>query len=396
MRSASAHRPRLGRSCALGAAFFAIFAFSACRTDPEPPKRASPSKAPASGADGLPRAELTRLPSSEPEAPSRPAASAVIEIRQRVTSLAAPPPLPRHIALGKGFVLQIRDGEVVALDSTDGQEITRVPMRAPRAALALPAGSVLVAALEGSYRFDPRQKRGHAVSRLSLLPGFVLEPRRESQEQVWVLQAPQKTLQRYALGPDAGLGLESERVLSDYDGGSFSTLRDGSLLYTSGNGAALVHVAGAGDSKPLALPPGVGAVWRLAAADRVDRAWAVTSSGDVLLLELAAPLRIARTIRTGLAPLDFAATANRFALVSVIERASEPRRFSLHVYSGEGSQIYSHTLGLAEVTAEPDWASHALANREVVVGETPPRVAVGGSASLRVFELESGKELLAR
>lgn len=309
-------------------------------------------------------------------------------------TLSAPPLLPRHIALGKGFVLQLGVGEAVARSSSDGSEITRVPMKAPRAVLALPAGSVLVAALDGSFRFDPGQKRAHAAPRLSLLPGFVLEARRDSQDAVWVLQAPLKKLQRYSLVSQVGLGLESERTLSDYDGGAFTTLRDGSLLYA--NGDALVHRIGSRESKRLALPAGVGGAWRLTAADRIDRAWLATASGDLVLLEVGARLRVVDTLRTGLLPFDFAATGSRLALVSLSERPGEPRRFALTVYDREGSQLYSHALSVDEVTAEPDWAARVAANKELVIGEDPPRIAVGGPASLRVFDLESGKALFAR
>jgi hypothetical protein len=300
------------------------------------------------------------------------------------------------LAFGKGFVLQLAASEALLLDSSDGRELGRVPLRAPRAVVALPAGSVLVAALDASYRFDPGQTRPHAVTRLSLLPGFLLEARRDSQEHVWVLQAPLKQIQRYALDAQVGLGLESARALDAYDGGAFTTLRDGSLLYTAEGGAALVHSTFAGAVKPMRLPGGSDRVWRLAAADRIDRAWVATASGDVLRVEVGARLSVLQTIHTGLVPFDFGATASRFALVSVTEHAGEPRRFSLNVFSGAGAQIYSRALATVEVSADPDWVARASANQELVIGEAPPRIAVGGSSSLRVFELESGRELFAR
>lgn len=366
----------------------------ACRAEPDEPQRSRAAPGASRGASSTAEPSAPRVQSSS--APSAPVASALIEIRQRAMSLRAPPPSPRHIALGKGFVLHLGRDEAVAFDSTHGTEIARVPIKGPRAALALPAGSVLVAALDGSYRFDPREKTARAATRLSLLPGFILEARRETQEQVWVLQAPLRKLQRYTLTPDAGLGLESERVLPNYDGGAFVTLRDGSLLYTANDGAALVRPRAVGDSPPLPLALGSDRVWRLAAADRVDRAWVATRAGDVLLVEIGARVRVARRIQTGLTPIDFAATTNRFALVSVSERAGEPRQFFVSAYSGEGAQIYSHAVGTADVTAEPNWEAAATAEHELVVGGSPQRLAVGGERSLRVFEFESGRQLFKR
>jgi hypothetical protein len=381
-----------------------LLVVSACRTSAEPPKperhdgpRATESRANASGqaASALAKNDARGSVDAIPTASNTEVARALIEIRERM-SLAAPSPRPRHLAFGKGFVLQLRASEALLLDSSDGRELARMPVAAPRATVALPAGSVLVAALDASYRFDPGQKRPHDLARLSLLPGFVVEPRRDTQDLIWVLQAPLKRIQRYALEPDAGLGLESERELEHYDGGPFTTLRDGSFLYTARSGSALVHRAGFGGPKALDFPGDVGAIWRLAAADRIDRAWVATSSGVVLLVELGVRLKVVRMIRTGLAPFDFAATASHFALVSLTERSTEPRRFTLSVYSGAGLQLYSHDLGGSEPIASSDWVARIVADKELVLGEAPPRVGIGGPSLLRVFELASGKEMFAR
>jgi hypothetical protein len=322
--------------------------------------------------------------------------SALIEIRERALSLAAPTLLPRHIALGKDFALQIGATEAVAWSTSDGREIARVPMKGPRAALGLPAGSVLVAALDASYRFDPGEKRPHPATRLSLLPGFVLEARRGRQDQVWVLQAPLKNLQAYSLNPEGegGLGIDSERALDDYDGGAFTTLSDGSFLYT--HGRELIHRTGARTAKTFTLPESFGAVWRLASADRIDRAWVASAAGELSLVEFGARLRVVRAFHPEAAPFDLATNAKRLALVSVSEPAGEPRRFSLSVYSFDGKRIFSHELSSDAVSADADWVARVTANKEVVIGADPPRVAVGGPSALRVFELDSGRELLSR
>jgi hypothetical protein len=372
-----------------------------CSRSEAPPHPDRAQRSPASKAEER-AANLSELELAASAANARraalaaPIASAVVEIRERALSLAAPPLLPRHLAFGKGFLVQARANETVLRNSTTGEELSRLPLNGPRAVVGVAAGSTLVAALEGSFRFDPGQVRPHKLPRLSLLPGFVIEPRRDRLDVISVLQAPTRTLQRYALKADAPIGLESERQLEDYDGGAFASLSGGNLLYTSRSGTALVQDPGFGKAKPLPLPENFGSVWRLAPAEQINRAWVVTASGELTLVELGARLVILRNIRTGLLPFDFAASKRFLALVSVTEHAAEPRRFTLTVYDRTGSQFYSHALGDAPVTAQPDWVEHASANRELVLGDTPPRVAVGGASTVRVFELASGKELFER
>ena len=343
------------------------------------------------------RAELELAASAANARPAAslaaPIASAVIEIRERALSLAAPPLLPRHLAFGKGFVLQVGSSETIVRNSSTGQELARCPLKEPRAATGLPGGSALVLALDGSFRFDPGQTRPHKLSRLSLLPGFVVEPRRDRQDVIWVLQA--KRLQSYSLAADADLGLPSERELPDFDGRAVTTLRDGSLLYTAEEGTALVHSRGFGSPQTYRLP-GAGPIWRLAAADRIDRAWVVRASGEIQLVGLSPRLDVAKLVQTGLKPFDFASSPTGFALVSVREQPGEPREFALHVFTLAGTQTYSHSLGTVPVTSDPDWAAQASKDREVVIGDHPLRVAVGGSHSLRVFDFASGNELFTR
>lgn len=322
-----------------------------------------------------------------------PIASAVIEIRERALSLAAPPLLPRHLAFGKGFVVQVGAAETIVRSSSTGEELARVPLREPRAATGLPGGSALVLTLDGSFRFDPGQARPHKLSRLSLLPGFVIESRRDRQDTLWVLQA--NRLQSYSLAPDTEIALPNERELPAFDGRAFTTLRDGSLLYTTDDGSAVVHSGGFGPLHTYRLP-GPAPIWRLAAADRIDRAWVARASGEVQLVGLSPRLEVAKVIHTNVKPFDFAGSPNGFAVVSVRERAGEPREFSLNVFTTVGTQTYSHTLGTVPVTSDPDWASQASADKEVVLGEHPLRIAVGGARSLRVFDFADGTELFTR
>lgn len=376
-----------------------LLLFASCKRGDEPPDPDSVPRVTLGRKDSAtaPLA-LSALAASQPSARpaaamSPPVASAVIEFRERAISLAAPPMLPRHLAFGKGFIVHVGKREAAVYDTNNGELLTRAPLKEPRGAIALPAGSVLVASLDASFRFDPGQRRPHKQARLSLLPGFVLEPRRDRQDFLWVLQS--RTLQLYSLEANFQIGPSSERSLPGYDGVAFTTLLDGNLLYTTRGGRALVYSLGTGKNQILPLPAEFNPVWRLAAAERIDHAWAVSTTGDVLRVDLASRSRVREPIHTRLAPFDFAATGKYLALVSVQESAG-PRQFALTVLSSSGERLWSNDLDAIPVTAGPDWEAGASEGHEVVVGDVPPRVAVGGPNLVQVFDLATGRELFRR
>ena len=172
---------------------------------------------------------------------------------------------------------------------------------------------------------------------------------------------------------------------------TLTTLADAALLYTAGR--SLVRVLGAKRTK-FSLPNDVERIWRLAAGERADRTWAVTNNGEAFLLELAGRIRVVRHFATVGAPFDFAASKSAIALVSISEGSGEGRTFVLNVYSATGTQRNSYSLGSVGESSGPDWAAQASRDRELVVAEHPPRVAVGGSTALRLFDLASGDEIV--
>jgi hypothetical protein len=316
------------------------------------------------------------------------AASALVEIRERL-SLAAPAPRLRRLAFGKAFVVQLTTDAAIVRSTPDGKELFRAPIADGRAALGLPNGSVLVLAAHASYRIDPGQTVLHPRTRISLLPGALVEPSRENAEFVWVLEPWRKTVLRYTLSPDAGLGLIAERELSSFDARAFTTLIDGSFLYSAG--ADLAHARPFSKPRLLSLPADV-RLWRLAAADRVDTAWAATTSGDLLRLELGAHARVLQTLRTGRAPVDLAVAPKRLALLSVTEAPKATREFVLSVYSNDGRQLFSRPVGKAAASPSAGWAADALRDQELVIGSQPALVAVGGAGALRLYDLDTGVE----
>lgn len=319
--------------------------------------------------------------------------SAIVEIRRHL-SLAAPAPTFRHLAFGAGFLVQLRDASVRLLKSANGTLIAEVPLATPLTAVGLPAGSVLVCGRDQCDRFDPGQQKPHRLGRISLLPDAILEPNRGTQDRVWVIEPALAHALRYSLldaSPEPGAELESTRDLLEYDHGAITTLADGALLYTAAR--SLVRVLGATRTKS-SLPDEVARVWRLEGAERADRVWALNTKGEAFLLELAGQTRIVRRFATSGEPFDFAATKSGIALVSIQQGSGEGRTFVLNVYSATGMQIKSYVLGKVGESADSDWAAVASRDREVIVAEHPPRIAVGGRSALRLFDLSSGDEIV--
>ncbi|MFZ5891720.1 MAG: hypothetical protein ACOY0T_11755 [Myxococcota bacterium] len=318
-------------------------------------------------------------------------ASALVEIHRRL-SLAAPAPTFRHLAFGSGFLIQAREGEVRLVDSNDGAVIQALPLPNPRAVIGLPGGSVLVCAPGTSFRFDPGQREPHRTQRLSLLPGYQLEPSRESQAHVWVVEPAFQRAQRYALDPTSNSNETVTRELPEYDGRAITTLLDGAFLYTSLRG--LVRVL-TGRPSLYTLPSDVARVWRLVPADRIDRVWLVTVTGEALLLELTGrTARIARRFQSDGGPFDVAALGDTLALLRIVERPPEPRTFVLNLYSATGKQTKSYILETVPDSDAPDWAARALRDHELAITRNPPRIAIGGPSSLRLFVLNPWNEIV--
>lgn len=331
-------------------------------------------------------------PSSSPSQRRSSAAPEVVGIRERRLSLAGASPTTRRVALGRRLLAQAQTDKIVVRSGADGTLVLELPAEHPRQAVALPGGSVLVAALDFAYRFEPGRNVAQRLTRLSLLRDSELHARRESAEHVWVLQPTLRNVLLYSLLPDAGLGPRAERTLPGFDGVAFTTLLDGSFLFTAGS--SLTHQVHAAQARSFPLPSV--RVWRLLAAPRIDRALVVSADGAFTWLEIGERLLVVKTVQTGVIPFDVAATSRLIALVSVIEAGNEPRRFLLNVYTADGELRFSTGLPAVPVSAADDWAANVVSEMQVSVGDEPPRVAVGGRSQLLLFDAESGKRLFPR
>ena len=298
----------------------------------------------------------------------------------------------RRVAVGRGLLAQAQSEKIVVRLSADGALVLELPAEHPRQAVALPGGSVLVTALDSTYRFEPGSKVAQRLARLSLLRDSELHARRESAEHVWVLQPTLANVLLYSLQPDGGLGPRAERTLPGFDGVAFTTLLDGSFLFTAG--PRLTHKLHAAPARSFALP--LARVWRLLPAPRIDRALVVGADGTFMWIEVGERLLVVKTVQTGVIPFDVAATGGFIALVSVIEARNEPRRFTLNVYTAAGELRFSTELPAVPASAADDWAANVMSEMQVSVGDEPPRVAVGGRSQLLLFDAQSGERLFSQ
>lgn len=295
----------------------------------------------------------------------------------------------RRVALGRGVLAQAQTDQIVVRSSVDGTLVLALPAERPRQAVALPGGSLLVAALDYAYRFEPGSNVARRLTRLSLLRDSELHARRESAEHVWVLQPTPRNVLLHSLQPDRGLGPRPERTLPGFDGVAFTTLLDGSFLFTAGS--TLTHKLHAAAARSFPLP--VARVWRLLPAPRIDRALVVSADGAFTWVEIGERLLVVKTVQTGVIPFDVAAASSFIALVSVVEAGNAPRRFMLNVYTADGELRFSTGLPAVPASAADDWAANVVSEMQVSVGDEPPRVAVGGRSQLLLFDAVSGKRL---
>ncbi len=358
----------------------------ACRKDEPPPPQASGP----SSEHPLPTPTPTPSATGSSEAAARSLAEArrtLSELRERRISLAAPPPAPRRLAFGSRFLVQLGVSEVVSRRTLDGSSITRSPLAEPRLALELAGGYVLAGGGRENLLLQPGLGPPRQLPRLPLLPGSVVEVSRESPDYVWIV-SPSSQAQRFVLQAPNALAPEREFALPGYLGGPLATSSGGSFVYAVD--ATLHRVSAAGRAETFSLPREAIPVWRLAAARHMDQVWAVTTQGEVLLLELSRPIRTKLRFQGTPAPLDFAVTRSALALLGLLEAPNVARRLQLEIYSSNAERLFSRVLDADQPGTEDDWAAHWFAQHQVALAETPPRVAVGGERRLVLVDYRAG------
>jgi hypothetical protein len=279
------------------------------------------------------------------------------------------------------------------LNSKTGEEIAQLPVASPRAALALPGGSVLLAGLEASVRVDPHQRIGRTLDRLSLLPGAELLADPRSPHALWMVDYRLGRLSRHIFDAEGGVSRGAEIEVPGARE-AFTVLRGGDLLFASGT--RLMHVRPGGKLHELELPTTAAPVWRVLPAHRLDQAWLVTPTGVLTLVDLAARARVVRSLSTGLLPFDIAALDQHIAILSVSAPGLTPIRFSLYLWDAKSAPRLVEELPSSHLSATPDWLNEVTADKLLALGGEPLRVAIGGPHSVRVYEVGSGERLFVR
>jgi hypothetical protein len=265
-----------------------------------------------------------------------------------------------------------------------GFEADTQPLEGPRAALEVPGGSIVIVAERRTLRLDPGAKEATVLARTPFLPGSELVPELRDSKKFWVRQRTTRALVRYELALGEHLLLPNEGVvaLPENAEGAFTTLRDGSFIYATAEGLEVRLPEG--KARRFALEAEY-RPWRLLPGPRIDEVWAITPRGGVRLYRVLDRLYRVLEFENGRAPFDAAASEHRLAVLGVVE-GKEQREFGLKVFDKSGELELAHEVGADRATSSDDWAARVL-EREVVVHDEPPLVALSDPAGLRVFEV---------
>jgi hypothetical protein len=338
-----------------------------------------------------PAARPSAQPSLE-EFRARAVASALADVRSRL-SVAAPEWQAQPLAFGRHLLLRVVPDKFETFSVPDFKLAYERPLPGAIAVGELAFGSLLVAGQSGAFRVDPGAKQPTLVPHVLLMPGTLLVPERRDPALGWAVQRGTRVLSRHRLrgARDAAPGSGDVITPEGYEGGAFTVLRDGAVLYRSNDGVRR-GMPGA-RSRPFrpSLEP-----WRLLPGRRIDQAWAVTAEGAVELWQLTDRVVVVKSFALGAPPFDVAASEQHLAAVVVDERKDTPRRFRLLVFTNEGERLLEQPLPEGPAPVGENWAELAVRDRYVAISETDPFVAVGGPGSLSVFRLPEGAKVFQR
>jgi hypothetical protein len=341
-----------------------------------------------------PGAESSAAPPERPAAQENVGAHAVasvlVSVRSKI-SLAAPAWELQPLCFGRHLLVRLAADHVEVWSTPELTSALTPPLAGPRGVVPLAGGSVVAVGSSVALRIDPGAKAAVRLPPIPWLPGTVLLPERRDSNLLWAVQTAGRTFVRQRLDLDPTRSFDKAITLEGYDGGPVTSLRDGALLFGSGDGVR----RSLPESRPRPFATDF-APWRLLPARRVDQAWAVAADGRVELWQFGERLAVQTRFSAEAAPFDADANAKYLALVVVDEPGNAERRFRLLVFDNDGKLVLEHPLPPGPPESGEDWSEVAVRDRHVALSETDPLVAVGGPEALEVLRLPTGERLLAR
>ena len=321
----------------------------------------------------------------------RAVASALAELRNTKLEL-LPRALPaQSLAVGRGRVAQLSEGEVIVRRLPDLQVVVRGSLSGSPSVIELLDGDLLALGRDRLLRLEPSRTRWREYARVTLLPGRFVYAHLQYADRFWILQPASASLFRYDLNADGGaLMLGTFFDLPSFDGRVFGVLKDASLLYTTAK--AWQRSYSAHRHVPVRGVRADGVV-RVLPAKRVDQVWVLMRDGTLVLAQLGATLAEVKRVASGALPFDAASNDEGLAVLELEQAPPRPRRWRLAVYTHDGQRRFN-----AEVPDESapgttdDWVAAVTRNKNVAVSRHEPWVAVGGSSWLRVWNMKDGSE----
>jgi hypothetical protein len=295
-----------------------------------------------------------------------------------------------ELGFGKGRLGMLAEDALIVRDATRLSDAPLVfPLDRPRALATLADGSLLAAGESRSLRLLPHDEKPQLVPKITLFPESSLFGDRRNPDRVWVLPGLTKTLFGYdALRGPASLAVAAEWIdLEAFDDRAFTSVRDGSFLYSTAEG--LLQFYGATSSKkPLASSLGTGS-FRLLPASRPDTLWVVADSSARLFRILAGKLVRLKSIELRAGVFDAAAEGDLLAVLELAQPDDAPWRFELEIFDVRGNAEGHATLPAVETTGE-DWVARLVQNRSLALSADLRLVAVGGPSHLDVLSTRNG------
>ena len=314
----------------------------------------------------------------------------------REQRLEIPPPIVQRQLLSFGVerLLQASISKATFRDSKQGQVIAEAGIGAVRAVAHGPDGSLFAIGASRGALLEPRAKAVKYFPHVSFLPDSELLPDLEGPSHFYVYYAPEAELRSYpfqsesALLPiDASFHLEGCRE-------PLTQLRDGAVVCRSA--AGFLRQAPRGSRAEFAFSTKDDLV-RLLPGMRLDEFFAVSRRGEVSHFRLLGDLQL--LARFSVPAAVYAAAANTEALAFVLvsnPESGKPRRWSLWVTDLEGRPRFQSELPTPPPSAEDDWLTALVEDKNLAISGFEPLVAVGGARSVTVWDYRAGRERFTR
>jgi hypothetical protein len=300
------------------------------------------------------------------------------------------------LAFLRGDLVRLEADAVVIEAADRSREVARHPLVGARRVVSLADGGLLATGTARTLYVAPRTSSAVELSRMVVLPGTALAADWRDRRRIWLVSRGARSLVPYVLDGDRhapkSLAIDEPTDLRDFDGAALCVLADGSVLHTTGDGLAHVHLEG----RRTALPEAeLRAPWRLLPSRRVDAAWWLAPDGRWALLQIAPALRRLAQGSFGGAPFEATSAGDLLAVVRAERSAAgAPRRWRLQVIDANGKLQLDAELGADAVDVQrDDWATRLAEARGVALSANPPLVAVGGPGGAEVWNHKAKRRL---